>query len=129
MTTKIEAAKAAISMLAALRARALSVVDKAPHWKFVSEPDFARLEIDGEDAVLTLCDAGMDWDSPTFDTEEVRFPADLLFIGQEEFEAWQAGQTVIYDQKQKDFRMQRAIDSEANERAALRRLKAKYETP
>ncbi len=129
MTSKIEAAKAAISMLDSLRVRALTVVANAPHWHFVSEPNFALLDIDGEEAVLTLCSTGAEWDSATLETEVVRFPADLLFIGQEEFEAWKSEQKAIYDQKQKNLGRQRAVEREVNERAALRALKLKYDTP
>ncbi len=122
----IEAAKAAISMLDSLRVRALSVVDEAPYWKFVSEPDFARLEFDGEDAVLTLCEAEMAWDSPTLGIEVVRFQAGLLFIEQGELDAWKAEQQAIYDQKQALLKTQRIANIEANERAALKALQAKY---
>lgn len=126
MTETIDEAVAAIDLINRLTARALEIVDKAPYWKFVSEPELATLDIDGDDALLRLVSAESDWDVPKIVVEVVKFPAALLFIGHDELTAWKQEQAAIYERQQAEQQEANRQAREAQERATLAALQRKY---
>jgi hypothetical protein len=120
--------KDTIAAYDALVARAIAIVDKAPCWQFVGEPDFARLKIDGETATLVWPEDETYYDSTTIKTRYVSFDAVLLTLSDRELSEWKAEQMRLYEQKEKERKAQEIAVREQNERAALAALKAKYES-
>lgn len=122
----VESAASALEAVDALRARALVVVADAPYWKYVSEPEWARVSLHGETAVLHLCKAEVDWDSPSFETEEIKFPSVLLFISDGDLAVWKEEHQRAYDQQQAQRTATARAAKEAEERAAYEALKRKF---
>ena len=70
--------------------RALQVVSGAPYFKYVENQEFARLAVDGEDAVLSWLEIASGYEG-YYETEKesATFPASLLLLPYAEFSAWQ----------------------------------------
>lgn len=125
----IEAASGAIEAYDALLERALSIIDKAPYWTYVHEPFWARLDIEGDEATLSLPRAGGGgYDDPcTIEREDVTFLTALLFLSEEELAAWKAEQMSLYEEAEQQRKANNRAAAEADERRVLATLKAKYE--
>jgi len=113
----------------ALRDRALQITDEAPYFTYHSEPEWARVSLDGEEGVLHLCSADLSYDCPVFETQEVRFPAYLLFVSEKELHYWKTEEHRLYSERQSAERSAAAKQKEANERATYEALKRKFGQP
>ena len=119
--------KDVIAAYDALVARAIDVVDKAPYWKYISEPKFARLSVDGDEAVLIWPDTETDYDWTRITEQAVQFDARLLRLPDDELTAWKAEQMRLYEQGKKEREEAARAEREESERRTLAALKAKYE--
>lgn len=121
-------ARVAIEEYGALVDRALDIVDQAPYWKHISEAEFARLEIAGEQAILRYpeLESGYYDSGDTIESRDVSFPAYLLFLSEDVFKKWKAVERAAYDEKERKADAARIVERERKERAELAALKAKY---
>lgn len=109
-----------------LVSRALEVVDQAPYWAYVDEPDYARLTIDGETATLIWPHDEMEYDMSTITCEHKCFEARLLFISDEELRAWKEEQLRLYREQQEQRNREAVAQREAAERAMYENLKKRF---
>jgi hypothetical protein len=112
--------KDTIAAYDALVARAIAIVDKAPFWRYVGEPSFARLTVDGDTATLMWPEA--------IQACHVSFASALLTLSGREFDEWKAEEMRLHQRKERERKAQEIAEREQSERAALAALKAKYES-
>lgn len=122
-----EEAERALKTRDELISRALQIVDKAPYFQYAYEPDWARLTFEGEECVLRMCRAEVSYECPSLETDEIRFPAYLLFVSTPELHSWQAEEYRLYEQRERAKRDAAAKAREANERATYELLKLKFD--
>jgi hypothetical protein len=111
------------------------LVDKAvailagegPPWGCIAEPQFAHLTLDGDIATITEPRVSTFYDSTCVEPEETTFPAELLFMSENELAEWKRLEKIKYEKDQAEKRAARLRENEAAERRALAALKAKYE--
>jgi hypothetical protein len=120
--------KDTIAAYDALVARAIAIVDKAPFWRYVGEPSFARLTVDGDTATLMWPEAETYYDSTTIQACHVSFASALLTLSGREFDEWKAEEMRLHQRKERERKAQEIAEREQSERAALAALKAKYES-
>ena len=123
-----ELAIEAIAALDKLIQRALAIVCKAPYWAGIyDDKNFSHLRVLGNGtAVLSWPTAEIEWDFPNLESNEVRFPARLLFISDDELATWTAEQMREYEREQARLRLEKELQKEAAQRAEFERLKARY---
>ncbi len=123
-----ELAIEAIAALDKLIQRAVAIVCKAPYWtRIYDDRNFAHLRVLGNGtAVLRWPTAEIEWDFPNLESNEVRFPARLLFISDDELATWKAEQMREYEREQAGLRLEKELQKEAKQRAEFERLKARY---
>lgn len=121
-----EDADRALEVVAKLLVRANEIVESPPYWKGVYTEDCCKLTIEGDTANLTWWEASSYYDSCTMEAETCEFPANLLFLGEQEFSYWKAEEKRIYNAQQVRRQQENLAAQEAKERAAYEALKAKY---
>ncbi len=110
-----------------LLARALKILDgSGPPWGFVWTPEWARIQFDGDEVVISCPKAESYYDSTTIECEETRFPSALLFMSEAELLEWKRQARTEYEAAQKRIEAERRLQSERAERAEFDRLKAKF---
>jgi hypothetical protein len=131
MSETLEQAGAVVAAYEALVKRAVLILNgdtSSPPWGYVGNEEWAKLSFDGDDAVVTHPDAGTYYDSITIDTDEERFPAALLFMSEQELEAWRKKVKAEYEIEQKETRRVQLAEKEAQERQAYELLRQKFES-
>jgi succinate dehydrogenase flavin-adding protein (antitoxin of CptAB toxin-antitoxin module) len=106
--------------------RAIKIVGGPPYYQYVHEEQFAKIEVDGDDAVLSWPHANLEYDCVVTDTEKQAFPADLLDISDADLDAWIWEQKAAYDAKQEERQRAEMRERQMQERAVYEALKAKY---
>lgn len=112
--------------------RALDALDGAPYFKYVEQPTFARLDVDGDRATLRWpeLEAGYYDSGDTIREESVEFDAAVLTMSAEAFRQWKQDSKTVYDRQQKEkqeaARKAEEVWREKQERAAYEALKRKY---
>ena len=111
----------------ALIDRAIQIANGAPYNMFCSEEDYARLQFEGVNAVLTWPEAQSGYyNSVSIEKQRVKFPAALLALSPEDFAKWKAAEQAKAQASAMERRAAEHRLNEMRERAALVKLKAKY---
>lgn len=121
-----EQAAGTIGRYNAMLKRAFAVVADAPYWTFIGNPEFARLDIDGQHAILRWPVDEMCYDSSSIETRSVAFPVQMLSWSDAEVTAWKEEQQTIYKMEVERKRRQAVEAQERKERDTYLALKAKY---
>lgn len=115
----------------ALIEAALYVVSTGPFYASVDDGDRPRIAIDGDDVVLSWREYESDYYGGGYTTDaDTRFPADVLFMGREDLDAWRA--KIKREEQEKAERLRAAQQAvakdraEAHDRAEWARLRNKY---
>ena len=113
--------------------RALAVVNGRPYNEGLSrvEAEFAKVHIEGDEAVVRwpTVDGGYD-DGPGYlRSDEVRFPAHLLAMSDDEFAAHQAEAQREYDERIRRQMEASQRERENRERVMFEQLMRKYGKP
>jgi hypothetical protein len=136
VTMDVETARKIIWEYQDLLERALNVVDDVPFYARVDNEESARLDIDGDKAILSWTYYEADYyDSGGYDSggcsnEQTSFPVDMLFISDDELAAMREMAKV--EEAEKEARLMAAQASvaiqqkEQHDRAEYERLCAKY---
>lgn len=121
------------SVIAAYDAIVKRAVD-IPYWPAAAcapPHKFARLSIDGDTATLTWPHAELEFGDPYIEAGSTTFPASLLLLSDAELPAaltaWTDEQKAAAEREQQAAKAAAARQKEADERATLATLKAKYE--
>lgn len=112
--------------------RAISVLDGAPYFCSVNEPDYARLQFDGELVSVYWPEDCLEYDSSYIQSRvSDQFPVSLLLMPKEELKLWKRRESAKYDAEQKKIeardREYSKVKAEQMERKLLAELKSKYE--
>lgn len=122
----IAAAQKTIDAYDTLIARAREIAGNAPHFTYIRDESIAWIEIEDGTATLRWNEAESEYDSWSLTTKEFAFPAELLFLSDDEFNAWKKEQRRFYERQQADRAAAEMSARETAERTEFERLKAKY---
>ncbi len=126
-TLTLDDCRAALDLVDRLTKRAIKVVEKAPHWKWVDNEDWARLVIhEAGEVELEWFKTTIEYDSPHLEEHSVTFPFVLLTMHEAAFEAWKAAELEKYNRMEELRKADRVHQREMSERMQLAILKAKY---
>ena len=116
-----------------MNARALAVVNGQPYDEGIDgvEAEFMKVRIEGDEAVVTWPTVDGDYyDGPGYlKSDEVRFPAHLLTMSDDEFAAYQADAQHEYDKRILQQMEASMRDRENQERVMFEQLMRKYGKP
>lgn len=113
----------------ALLAKALAILGgDGPPYGFVGHPEFAKLQFDGEFAIILHPETDTSYDCCTIEEDTESFPAALLFMSDAELQQWRAKEKAEIDKRELARRAKMIAAREAEERRVFKALKAKYDT-
>lgn len=116
----------------ALIDRALKLTGMNEYHKYVERPEFAVLEIRGDDAILSWpeYESGYYDEGGSISTETFVFHVDFLALSEEDFEKWRADEEADYKKRKRAAEVEEAKQTqrlnEEKERALLAKLTKKY---
>jgi hypothetical protein len=111
----------------ALIEKAVKILRGSPFHKYIYNQDFARLEIDGDTAILRHCHDGMEYGDPVLDKESESFPAEMLQWEDADIAEFQKREAAKEEARRQEASKRAAQAQERKERALLDALRAKYE--
>lgn len=106
--------------------RAVCIAGDAPYFQYVGEPSFARIEIDGTDAILSWPEDETSYDCTTIEKKYIKFPAVILLWDDAALSNWKSAERKKYDAEQKKKEVAEIMRREQKEKAIYLALKEKY---